>query len=405
MDSQLPFIATQRDEIHKIIGVLSHKVSEHLSNSHGNGLLSGLAGHLLFLYNAHRYDSSLVDEALFTEQLERLQEGLSDQSFELSNGLAGQAWVLEYFNQANSEDYDPQLLEEIDSLFCESLSHNPWLGEIEMVLGLSGYAPYTARRARFTDQTKLYGVLVAGLLSTVTRLDNGQITWSQPKESIYRLEKDDAAREQAEYNLGLAHGVPGIIAALLPAITIPKLKSQVTSVLLASCDWLLEQQNPDRSSHCRFGSCVGDNHQSRLGWCYGDLTIALTLARVGKATDRPSYVEQALEIALKSANRDAKTGHIVDAGLCHGSVGLVTIYQLLNQVMPHPVLAKAASTWLEYSLQQYRDKGIESLYSYNGVNEDYEEDFSFLMGFSGIGLGLISALDNDMSWTDCLLMS
>ncbi|MBQ4847152.1 lanthionine synthetase C family protein [Pseudoalteromonas sp. MMG005] len=395
----------QNTKIHRIIRELANKVINHTDEVAGNGLLSGLAGHLLFLYNAHRFDPSLLDENKFTDKLELLQEGLAEQSFELSNGLAGQAWVLEYLNQANQDDYDADLLEDVDALFVESLAHNPWLGEIEMVLGLSGYAPYAARRARFTDQTELYTVIVNGLASVSTKLDNGHITWSQPSESVYRFDKDEDSPRGPEYNLGLAHGVPGIIAALLPAVHIPKLKEQVTELLLGGCDWLLEQQNPDKAANACFGSCAGEGYESRLGWCYGDLTIALTLARVGKAIDRPHYVEQALEIAIHSAQRDAESGHIIDAGLCHGFVGLVTIYQLLNHIMPHPVLSDAMNTWLEYSLKQYDERGIEALYSFNGLDKTHSEDFGFLMGYAGIGIGLISFLDDDVSWSDCLLMS
>lgn len=312
MPEQFSLSTQQRDTIHTILSVVADKVSAHIRDTElPHGLLSGLAGQLLFLYKAYEYDASLVDEDLFAQKLEELQEGLDQQSFELSNGLAGQAWLLEYLNQADPENYDPELLEEIDELFRQSLDHQPWRGEIEMVLGLSGFAPYASRRGRQSDQTALYEVIVNGLESTATHFDNGHIAWSQPEESVYRFNKDEP--KEPEYNLGLAHGVPGIIAALLPAVHIPALKERVTKLLLGGCDWLLEQQSPDSGSHSCFGSCAGNEHQSRLGWCYGDLTIAMTLARVGQALDRPSYIERALEIGLHAAERDENSGHITDA--------------------------------------------------------------------------------------------
>ncbi|BBN83226.1 lanthionine synthetase [Pseudoalteromonas sp. A25] len=394
----------KKQQIANLIQILATEVASFDTSEHNHGLLSGIAGHLLFLYKAHQWQPDWVDEAVFSQKLEQLQDGLAEQSFELSNGLAGQAWLLEYLNQADKEEYDAELLEDVDQLFADALAHDPWPGEIESVLGLAGYAPYAKRRARFSDQSKLWEVIVKGFESTATRLDNGHITWSQPSNSVYRLNKE--ALDEPEHNLGLAHGVPGIIAALLPALNIDSLNARVTALLQGSCDWLLAHQNPGHDSFSCFGTCAqGSQHDSRLGWCYGDLTIALTLARVGHAIDRPSYVDKALDIALHSTQRDAESGQVRDAGLCHGFAGLVTIYQLLNQVMPHPELASAMQKWLDYTLAQYDERGIEAMYCFDGRAMSYEKDLGFLMGYSGIGLALLSVLDDDTSWADCLLMA
>lgn len=73
--------------------------------------------------------------------------------------------------------------------------------------------------------------------------------------------------------------------------------------------------------------------------------------------------------------------------------------------MPHPKLLQAAQTWLDYGLAKYEESGLKALYSFNGVDQDHQQDFSFLMGYAGIGLALIGALDDNLDWTDCLLMS
>lgn len=393
----------QQAQIHAIIKELVSEVSKDVNNVSYHGLLSGLAGHLLFLFNAHKLDESLVDEGLFVEKLDYLQEHLGEQSFELSNGLAGQAWVLEYFNQADTDDYEPELLNELDDLFNEALNHQPWPGEIETVLGLGGYTPYAALRHRKVDQTALFTTIVNDFQSVAVKVSDDQLAWSQPKNSVYRFDKEDL--EQQEYNLGLAHGVPGAIAALLPALKVTSLKSQVTELLTKSCDWLLNQQNPNKEEECCYGSCAGEAHLSRLGWCYGDLTIALTLARVGHALDRPSYIEKAQTIALKAAKRDAKSGAINDAGLCHGFVGLVVIFALLNKHMPHPELEQATQYWLEYSLKQYQEKGVAAFNSFNGETRQHDVNHGFLMGYAGVGVGFISVLNDDFDWAECLLMA
>lgn len=399
----LPVDSEKKHKIQTLIGDLVKLVESDLTSVMNNGLLSGLAGHLLFLYRASEYRDDWVDEVQFHQALERLQNELAEQTPELSSGLAGQAWLLEYLNQSNSEEYDPELLEEIDSFFATALDFTPWTGEVEMVLGLGGYSPYIARRAKQTTQTVLLDRVVTGYESVAVNINEQHTTWSQPAQSVFRFDKDDTTAP--EFNLGLAHGVPGIIAALLPALQDEKTKSRAQTLIINSCDWLLEQQTHATDRAACFGSCAGDKHESRLGWCYGDLTIALTLARAGHALDKPSYLDRALEIALFNVDRDAEQGHINDAGLCHGFFGLVTIYQRLNQEMPHPKLLQAAQTWLDYGLAKYEEGGLKALYSFNGADQDHQQDFSFLMGYAGIGLALIGALDDNLDWTDCLLMS
>ncbi|MCF2828733.1 MULTISPECIES: lanthionine synthetase C family protein [unclassified Pseudoalteromonas] len=399
----MPLDIEKKELILAMVEKLAKQVESDLEMLDRNGLLSGLAGHLLFLFRAANFNDAWVDEEKFHLALDKLQNELAEQTPELSSGLAGQAWVLEYFNQYDDEDYDPELLEEIDHFFATALDFTPWTGEIEMVLGLAGYSPYISRRAKRTKQSTLFDRLVTGYESVAVELSDQQIAWSQPKQSVYRFDKEDT--ESHEFNLGLAHGVPGIIAALLPALQDQKVKLRAQKLVIAGCDWLLEQQSHAEDKKACFGSCAGDEHHSRLGWCYGDLTIALTLARAGHALDKPRYVEQALEIALFNVDRDATQGHIKDAGLCHGFFGLVTIYQLLNQIMPHPKLQGAALTWLDYGLNQYQERGLEALYSYNGLEKAHQEDHSFLMGYSGIGLALIGVLDDNLDWVDCLLMS
>lgn len=389
--------------VYELIETLSKKVANHLSETTiAHGLLSGLAGELLFLFKAHQFNPEFVDESVFQEQLDVLQEGLGEQSLELSNGLAGQAWLLEYFNQSTPDEYDPELLSEIDELFTNALKQSPWSGELEMVLGLAGYSPYAARRARHADQTELFDAIVSGFESTVSQLNLKHLTWAQPKESVYLFDRES---KDAEYNLGLAHGVPGIIAALLPAVRVPSLTLRTKRLLEGGCEWLLTQRNPKHDDYACFGTCVGDQHRSRLGWCYGDLTIALTLARVGLELQRDDFIESALEISLHSASRDESSAVIYDAGLCHGSLGLATIFQAMNQLLPHPELAAAADRWLHIFLTNYKEKGESALYFYDAQNKCYTENFGFLMGYSGMALSLIGVMDDQLDWIDSLLMA
>ena len=258
----------KQSKILKIIGILTNIIQSSPHDANNLGFINGLSGELLFLCQANKFDKSLVNETAFDNKVQFFQEHLHKTAtqFDFSHGISGGGWSLEYLNQAQGEDYDPEL--------CEDT-----------------------------------------------------LTWRQPDNSRYRLNREDT--KQAEYNLGLAHGVPGIIAAILPALQIPQLKTRTERLLRQSCDWLLQQQlnTPDQQSY--FSLSTTQTRCSRLAWCYGDLTIALTLARVGKSLKIPSYMNKAKEISLHTALRNEKNGKVYDAGLCHGSASIALIFQIL----------------------------------------------------------------------------
>ncbi|WDE01272.1 lanthionine synthetase C family protein [Thalassomonas actiniarum] len=405
MSPALSSAIENRPLIEQILKQLGDTVATLPSNPGFCGLLSGLSGNLLFLYKLSVFDARLVNEEVFDDKLEFLQQQLAAHIHynDLSSGLSGQGWLLEYLNQAQGDDYDPEMCEEIDSLLQESLSQTPWPGEIEMVLGLGGVAVYAARRLLKSPSADLFETLVSHFEQAAVQVTEHTLTWSQPADSVYRFNKEE--KETPEFNLGLAHGVPGIIAALLPALKIPALHQRSKSLLLQSCDWLMAQELDKHKLGSCFGSSCNEQHISRLGWCYGDLTIALTLARVGQALELPSYLEKAKEISLHAAGRDQDNGMVNDAGLCHGSAGIALVFQLLHQHLGEEKLLHTANKWLDITLDDYREKGLKGFYMFSGVTKEHEEDTGLLMGYTGIGLCLLSALTGDTDWVDSLLMA
>ena len=407
MSQTLKTAVENRPLIEQILQQLANPLMALEHQNHPCGLFAGLTGELLFLYHFSTYQdcNSTIDEDVFNDKLEFLQQQLATGAHhhQLASGLCGQGWFIEYINQAQGDDYDPQLCEEIDTILLNTLNTAHWQGDIEMLSGLGGFAVYAARRQRATDAVDLYQKLIGHFEASAMQISDHTLSWSQPGNSLYRFNK--AAPQTPEFNLGMAHGVPGIIAALLPALKIPALYQRAKSLLLQSCDWLMAQETTQADKVSCFSSSCNDHKGSRLGWCYGDLTIALTLCRVGKALEHPAYIDKAKQISLHAANRDSKTGMINDAGLCHGSAGMALIFQLLNQHLDQPYLLKAANYWLQYTLSLYQQEGLTGFHMYCGLSRTTREDTGLLEGYAGIGLCLLTALGADADWVDCLLMA
>lgn len=89
--------SAHRDVMRGILKEITQKISEAIiKKDSGNGLLNGLAGYILFLYNAEKFEDIWVVDSLLNEKMELLQAQLAQQSLEFSSGLAGQAWLLEF---------------------------------------------------------------------------------------------------------------------------------------------------------------------------------------------------------------------------------------------------------------------------------------------------------------------
>lgn len=380
---------------------------KQLSASSNNNLLAGLSGILIFLIAMGDQSSAenLDDDydSVINNTFDQIQNIIPEilHDFSINTGLSGICWFLEYINQ-KQDVYDPDFCAEIDAILLQHLSVETWKFEIEALAGLAGIAVYAGRRQRKTDQTILFDKIISHYEALVTEISADQLTWEQPRHSIYRMDKED--RSYPEYNLGLAHGMVGIIASLIPAYSIPSLQSRVRRLIEHSCNWLMSQKIQDEQSIGRYPSSAGSQSPSRLGWCYGDLTIAHTLARAGKLFVREDFIEEARITALKAAARTVENGYCYDAGLCHGSAGNGLCFQLLAQELDMPELQERADFWFNYTLKLYEEKNLKGLHHFNGLSEKYEESHGFLEGYAGIGLCLIAWETGEADWVDCLLL-
>jgi hypothetical protein len=140
-----------------------------------------------------------------------------------------------------------------------------------------------------------------------------------------------------------------------------------------------------------------------LGWCYGDLTIALTLARVGQTLERQDLVDEAKRIGLHAAMRDENSAMVKDAGICHGSAGLMLIFQMLNEIIPMPEFEKASDYWFENTIVRFKENGLEGFYANKAGN--LIEETGLLEGYSGVGLCLLARQGISPDWADALLLT
>lgn len=373
------------------------------------GIMSGVAGHVLFLYEYYQFAKKPEVELAVQQRFSWLEEQLEDLQYNstFSYGLTGIGWLYEYLlgQQANLDPdspYDGSVNDSTDNWLQTNYLSQPWQGEIEFIQGLAGLAPYVARRAKYQPDHPM----IAHFLQRIEQLSQKEIdglSWPTPKDSPYNLLDNE---QEIEVNLGIAHGMPSVLAALLAiAESATKIES-VYSLLQQGLNWLYaHQQTLDMGSY--YGYVVGKYECSRLGWCYGDLPLALIFARAGRLLKNEKWLNFGKDIALHTSKRRDNKAGIRDAGLCHGSVGLALIFKLINEFYHLEELKSAQEYWLQDALQRFEKNGVAGLKPFREPGSEAEKlpTHDFLGGTSGVGLGLLALVSNRQDWVDALLLA
>src|SRR5262249_26014505 len=151
------------------------------------------------------------------------------------------------------------------------------------------------------------------------------------------------------YNLGLAHGVPGVIALLGLACADGMDLRKVRPLLEGAVSWVLAQQHPHG-----FPAWIRpedtSRSPSRLAWCYGDPGVAAALLGAADCVQEPAWEHAALAIARRAWERPCDQAGVIDAGLCHGAAGLGHLFNRMYQATGEPWLADAARFWFARTL-------------------------------------------------------
>jgi len=217
------------------------------------------------------------------------------------------------------------------------------------------------------------------------------------------------------YNLGVAHGTPGVIAILgrvLAADVADDLRNQARSLLEGTIAWLLAQELPADSLGC-FAWAIGrgiPREPARLAWCYGDPGIAVSLLIAGKAAREPTWEQAGQRIAFRAAVRPPASAQIQDAGLCHGTAGVGHLFHRLWQMTGNARLRDAARYWFGRALEMHRPgrgfAGFSVFLPAPGHPPRWCAEPGLLMGAAGVTLALVTAtIPTIFRWDRALLLS
>ncbi|HZT42756.1 MAG TPA: lanthionine synthetase C family protein [Chthonomonadaceae bacterium] len=325
----------------------------------------------------------------------------------LYSGFTGIAWAVAHLQETEEDEEDAG--EEIDAALLDYLGQSSWRSEYDLINGLVGIGVYAAERLPRPSAAACLEQVIARLEEAAERSDEGA-AWFTPAQRLPGWQRKLCPA--GYYNLGLAHGVPGVIGLLGIACHAGIARERAQPLLEVAVAWLLRQKLPPDSGGS-FPSWVGPGiplEASRSAWCYGDPGVAVTLLLAARGAGREDWEAEALEVACRAAQRPVSEAGVQDAGLCHGAAGLGHLFNRLYQATGEPRLGAAARYWLERALQMRQPGMAVAGYPAWLPGPDdalrWEADPGLLTGAAGVALALLAAITPiEPAWDRMLLLS
>lgn len=144
----------------------------------------------------------------------------------LYSGVAGCAWAIEHILPRvgdPTDQADPN--EDVDAVLAEFLTEHRGSIDPELVMGLAGIGTYFLERLPRPSAFAGLELVLAQLAQQAEYLDIG-ITW---RKGLAALSREHRTEYPAGlYNLGIPHGVPGIVAFLARLCSTPRTKARVS---------------------------------------------------------------------------------------------------------------------------------------------------------------------------------
>jgi lantibiotic biosynthesis protein len=367
----------------------------------GGSLASGAAGVSVFLAHAACWlseDPLKVSAARLARASSRMiAAGPAMPS--LMHGYVGVAWTATYLSTLLPNHFAAVGLAQVDEHLLSIVSRTSEGGvEFDLSSGLSGIGIYAlARLDSQSGRDLLCEVLLR--LEREGHRDDAGIFWTTP---LYRQSRSLRQRFPAGViNLGIAHGLPGVVGFLSQATDVPWLREFAGGMLEDATTTLLSFRRGDDCAS-RYPPFVGNEgvgwsatqDAESVGWCYGDLGILSVLCAIPETFRSDQLRSEIATLASRAIRASRKwLASPVNCGLCHGTAAVLALAchcALLlpnTDVSPGPLLDVSHSHRGPFSsLARVAERSVRLGFSEIG-------SLGLLEGLAGCGLALLLSVD------------
>jgi lantibiotic modifying enzyme len=361
------------------------------------GVFTGHAGLALYYFEKYKYYKDELSLSKFEEQLEISLGSLNkSELFSLCSGDVGVYFLIlhlsknNYFEESVEDSFDdfPEYAHDLIAFYALSKNFDylhGFLGVLHLCLDLYSSSKDLSFKARL-EKTICHAI---GLLqSSAVNIDDNKIAW---------ISKGYYSRVEG-FSFGFAHGIPSIISILTRALYLGFEVDTIKTLLQKSFNYIIYVKgNYKGASFPNFITVAEGEHvlgeTSRLAWCYGDLSVGVAMLNYGKVINDFAIIEEANEILLRTIERDQNETGVVDVFLCHGSSGLVLIYNYLFKKSSISAYSKRATFWMDETVEKIKSSEV-GLKTWLGKEGWIDQD-TILEGKTGLLLLFYSLMNND----------
>jgi lantibiotic biosynthesis protein len=376
-------------------------VREDFGNN--NGLLSGTSGTLFLLcyFSEYTGDGSYLEivEQRISATMDVINNDPDFSDLSYSTGITGFLWTLENLNLHHYIEIDlAEFKEAIHPILKDYMMQQLENGNIDFLHGALGVANY------FLDSGD--AACVEGMQKFNTQFINtATLHADQTISFVTNIYRDN--KPVPVINLGLSHGMASIIYYFQRCLQHPQLNTpELKTALQQLISFYRKNQNDIAVHSCYFASWIGQEKSSRLAWCYGDLGIGLALLLAAETLKDQELKNYSIDILKHTCKRvDMEKEGIMDAGICHGTAGLVKMYRNIYEKTNVEEFKTAADFWLDKTIAIANHPGGHA--GYHTFNQGlYQNDCGLLEGVSGTGIVLLEELmKKSLSWEKSLMLS
>lgn len=359
-------------------------------------------------------------ERYCVEQLNAAIECMSNRDISLYGGLCGLGWTVEHISRllvragcgstCAIDKEEDDLGEDIDLEIIKQLQEKPRSYPFDLISGLVGFGVYFLERLPSVRAEQGLALIGEELVSTA-EYDEGGISWLTEPHFVPAWQRSDFPL--GHYDLGVAHGIPGILYLLSEMVIRGLQRKHAWHLLENGMRWLLSQSRT-HSAPSRFPSCTSAVHGSRQArpvWCYGDLGVATVVLQIARSVDRSDWRSSARVLIDHCLDLKPDEYLVKDAGLCHGAAGIAHIFNRLYQMEGDQRYRAAALSWFQRTLDFCRPGtgfGGYSRFTIESSSKEvvWEPCPALLDGAIGIALSLLAAATSvEPTWDRLLLLS
>ncbi len=380
----------------------------------GDPSLDTLPGATLFLAHLARVSGDAEHlraaadaAALSAEAMAQVPMGVH-----LHGGLAGLAWPLAHLHRLGIGDAAALDFEGVDELLVDCVTDEV-VPHFDLIVGTVGLGVYFLERLPAPAAVEGLRRVIRGLEASGERDARG-LRWFTGPALVSPAQRETFPA--GKYDLGMAHGMAGVIAFLALALLAGTERDPAEGMLRDSVRWLTALQRPD-GARGAYGTGMDVRTPDvplnrRAAWCYGDPGVAVALLLAARALHDEALHRRVRALAgTAAAFAQAERPRVVDASLCHGSAGLAHMFAVLGGALDDEGLRARSAGWhattLELRTPGEGVAGFAYAQSQEGGGPRRKlADPSFLQGAAGVGLSLLYGLypDGGRSWDRLLLL-